>query len=125
MKVLKGFATEEGTLKFATDAIKQQKINPNHFRKIRGLNLSSLGIGTYLGSLDSETDALVELAIKDSVTSGAINVIDTAINYRFQKAERCVGRALGELFGKKLSARNEVFISTKNGYLAPDAEYER
>ena len=82
-------------------------------------------MGTYLGSLDAKTDADVEQAVKDSIASGAINVIDTAINYRFQKAERCVGRALADLFKNQIASREQVFVSTKNGYLAPDAEYRR
>jgi aryl-alcohol dehydrogenase-like predicted oxidoreductase len=122
---VKGFATETGTLKFAKDAIEQKKINPNHFRKAQGLTLTSLGMGTYLGSLDAKTDREVEHAVKDSISSGAINVIDTAINYRFQRAERCVGRALNCLFEEQVASREQVFVSTKNGYLAPDADYER
>ena len=43
-----------------------------------------------------ETDELVKNAVKQSVLSG-VNVIDTAINYRAQKAERAVGKAVSEL----------------------------
>ena len=82
-------------------------------------------MGTYLGSLDKQTDLYVESAIKESIRSGAVNVVDTAINYRFQKAERCVGKALEDLFETEIATRDQIFISTKNGYLAPDAEYER
>ncbi len=122
---MKGFAIESGTLQFAKDAVEQKKVNPSHFRKAQGLTLSSLGMGTYLGSLDAKTDLEVEQAIKDSISSGAVNVIDTAINYRFQKAERCVGRALADLFKDQVASREQIFISTKNGYLAPDVEYQR
>ena len=122
---MKEFATETGTLEFARAAIEQKKIMPSHFRKAQGLTLSSLGMGTYLGSLDTKTDLDVELAIRDSISSGAINVIDTAINYRFQRAERRVGRALNSLFEEQVASREQVFVSTKNGYLAPDADYER
>jgi len=37
-------------------------------------------------------------AIIDSVESGGVNVIDTAINYRYMKSERTVGAALKYLF---------------------------
>ena len=55
-------------------------------------------------------------AIIDSVQLYGVNVIDTAINYRSQKSERVVGAALRYLIKKGLS-RDELFISSKNGYL--------
>ena len=119
------FASKKGTLRFAQESIRIKKTSPNHFRNAQGLTLSSLGMGTYLGSLDKQTDLDVENAIKESISLGAVNVIDTAINYRLQKAERCVGNALEYLFENETSTRDQIFISTKNGYLAPDAEYER
>lgn len=36
-------------------------------------------------------------AIIDSVMSGGVNVIDTAINYRYMKSERTVGAAVNHL----------------------------
>jgi aryl-alcohol dehydrogenase-like predicted oxidoreductase len=33
-------------------------------------------------------------AIVDSVLSGGVNVIDSAINYRYMKSERTVGAAI-------------------------------
>lgn len=87
-----------------------------------GLQFTSIGMGTYLGDPDFETDRLVSDAVKESVTSGAVNVIDTAINYRFQKAERAVGKALAELFANGKLRRDQIFISTKNGYLTHDGD---
>ncbi|MFB5610234.1 MAG: aldo/keto reductase [Nitrosopumilaceae archaeon] len=115
--MISGFATNEGTSSFA----KKSGMNPKNYRVIQGLTLSNVGIGTYLGQPDSETDQLVKNAVKKSVLSG-INVIDTAINYRAQKAERSVGQALSELIDEKKIARNEVFISTKNGYVTNDGD---
>lgn len=54
--------------------------------------------------------------------SGGINVLDTAINYRCQKAERTIGAALKSLTRKYGQNRDEVFISTKNGYIPDDAD---
>ncbi len=79
-------------------------------------------MGTYLGDADDETDRRVEEAICQSVASGGINVIDTAINYRLQKAERSVGRAVERLERDRVVEREDLFISTKNGYLASDAD---
>ncbi|MDE1819013.1 MAG: aldo/keto reductase, partial [Thaumarchaeota archaeon] len=55
------------------------------------------------------------------VKSG-INVIDTAINYRAQKAERSVGKAIAELVQSGEAKREEIFISTKNGYVTNDGD---
>jgi aryl-alcohol dehydrogenase-like predicted oxidoreductase len=86
------------------------------------LLLSSLGLGTYIGAPDGPTDLAVEQAVLVCLTSGRVNVLDTAINYRHQRAERSIGRALVRLVGGGEVARDEVFVATKNGYLAPDAE---
>jgi aryl-alcohol dehydrogenase-like predicted oxidoreductase len=120
---MKNSASPSGTRYFAKHAVESKGIDSKHFREFAELELSSLGMGTYLGGLDAKTDRLVECAIVQSIESGAINVIDTAINYRYQRAERSVGRALASLISKGSISREQVFISTKNGYLAPDAEH--
>ncbi len=116
-------STSAGTLSFAREAVESKGIDRAHYREIAGLALSSLGMGTYLGALDSRTDSLVESAVVASIKSGAINVVDTAINYRYQKAERSVGRAIKSLISDGSIERGGVFLSTKNGYLAPDADH--
>lgn len=47
-----------------------------------------------MGVTDDLTDFDVYNAVKNLVLHGGINVIDTAINYRCQKAERAIGAAL-------------------------------
>ena len=115
--MINGFATPEGTANFA----KKTQADPTNFRVAKGLTLSNVGVGTYLGQPDSETDQLVKNAVKKSILSG-VNVIDTAINYRAQKAERSVGQAISELIDEKKISRNEVFVSTKNGYVTNDGD---
>ena len=68
----------------------------NYFREAQNLWLSSIGIGTYLGQPDEETDRRYTEAIVRAVELGA-NVVDTAANYRFQRSERSVGAALPQL----------------------------
>ncbi len=114
--------TAEGTRRFKERFEGRGKVAQGHFRQFGGFYFSSIGMGTYLGNPDSQTDALVAEAVKASVRSGAINVIDTAINYRFQKAEKSVGRALRQLFDSGEFSRDEIFISSKNGYLSHDAD---
>ena len=116
--MITGHVTSEGTANFAT---KNQTVEKNHYKQFLGLTLSSIGIGTYLGNADNATDILVKDAIKKSVLSG-VNVIDTAINYRSQKAERSVRKAVSELIEESKVKREELFISTKNGYVTNDAD---
>jgi len=91
----------------------------NHFRDAQNLIMSSLGIGTYLGNADDETDARYRDAVIHAVKLGA-NVIDTAANYRFQRSERSIGAALQLLTEKHGYARDEIVICTKGGYLPFD-----
>lgn len=115
--MISGFATSEGTKKFAQNS----GVNPTNFKKFQNLTLSNVGIGTYLGDADSKTDELVKNAVKQSIESG-VNVVDTAINYRSQKAERSVGKAISDLVQERKISRDQIFVSTKNGYVTNDAD---
>jgi aryl-alcohol dehydrogenase-like predicted oxidoreductase len=118
-----GSASVEGTARFRDRSVNSRRLPPEHFRKAPGeLAVSSLGLGTYIGPPDGPTDQAVEQAVLVCLTSGRVNVLDTAINYRYQRAERSIGRALARLTDRGEVQRDEVFVATKNGYLAPDAE---
>lgn len=92
-------------------------------RAAQGLTLSSLGIGTYLGNADAATDDAYTKAVVRFVERGG-NVIDTAANYRFQRSERSIGKALETLKEKGFS-RDQIIVCTKGGYLPFDAEPPR
>jgi aryl-alcohol dehydrogenase-like predicted oxidoreductase len=118
-----GLATPEGTSQFRKRGVGRRKLPPTHFREAPGgLVVSSMGLGTYLGRADGPTDLAVEQSVSLCLASGRVNVLDTAINYRYQRAERSVGRAFARAVSEKVVARSEVFVATKNGYLAPDGE---
>lgn len=119
--ILDGFASAEGTRKFAQNAI-ALGTPAGHFRAFDGLYLSSIGMGTYLGDISARDDAAVENAVYRSVKSGAVNIIDTAINYRAMKSEKSIGRALARLASEGVG-RDQVFISTKNGYITNDGDF--
>jgi aryl-alcohol dehydrogenase-like predicted oxidoreductase len=121
---LNGFATPAGTKKYVEYAIQKGKPS-SHFRIFNDLYLSSIGMGTYLGQLSLEDDNDIENAAYESIKSGAINVIDTAINYRAMKSEKSIGRALLRLIKDRVIARDQVFICTKNGYITNDGDYPR
>jgi len=112
------FATSEGTKKYA--ARFAERAAAGHFREQQGVWLSSLGIGTYLGEPDASTDQAYADAIVEAVESG-VNVIDSAINYRFQRSERSVSAAIVEL-ARRGYAREELVICTKGGFLTPDGD---
>lgn len=117
---MKGFSTKKGTLEYQNHICEEINISPSAYREFLGLKLSSLGMGTYLGTPDNKTDKLVEKAVIKSIRGG-INVIDTAINYRLQKAERAIGTALQKLSEYNIK-REQIFLSTKIGYIPGDAD---
>lgn len=110
--MLAGRATAEGTARFRDAAAAA----PGHFREaLGGVWLSSLGIGTYLGRDDAQTDALYAQSVRRALQLG-INVIDSAINYRNQRSERAVGAAIRE----SGVPRDQLVLCTKGGYLPFD-----
>jgi len=113
---LEGWATLDGTARYRERF--REVAAEDHFRKREDLWLSSIGVGTYLGNADRETDARYAEAVARAVELGA-NVIDTAANYRFQRSERSIGAALREL-SERGFARDEIVVCTKGGYLPFD-----
>ncbi|HMJ27016.1 MAG TPA: aldo/keto reductase, partial [Pyrinomonadaceae bacterium] len=115
---LDGWATSAGTERYRERF--REIADKDHFRKGQDLWLSSIGVGTYLGDADDETDSRYAEAVTRAVELGA-NVIDTAANYRFQRSERAIGAALRELTARGYG-REELVICTKGGYLPFDGE---
>jgi len=105
-------ATAEGTERYA--ARHPAWRDARFYRAVCDLQVSSLGIGTYLGAADESADHAYVSALLAAAENG-INFFDTAINYRHQRSERAVGAALGEL------ARDEIVVCTKAGFLTPGA----
>jgi aryl-alcohol dehydrogenase-like predicted oxidoreductase len=122
------FATVEGTARYRERLA--GRIDVSHFQQAAasrqaaangqadGLWLSSIGLGTYLGEPDTETSSRYGAAIGRALDLGC-NVIDTAINYRFQLSERAIGQALAQF----AIPREEVFVSTKGGYVPYDGSF--
>src|SRR5258708_10792254 len=108
-------ATPEGTKRYG-DSFTGRAAD-GHFRDVQGLVLSSLGAGTYLGQPDERTDAAYTAAIVAAVENG-INVLDAAINYRFQRSERSSGASLGQLQVKGFS-RDQPLRYTQASFLTP------
>jgi aryl-alcohol dehydrogenase-like predicted oxidoreductase len=117
-----GYATPEGTARYA--ARLQGTVAEEHFRQFQGLKISSIGLGTYLGEHDAGTDAQYRDAITRAVELGC-NLIDTAVNYRFQQSERAIGQALATLFEQGRLQRDELVIATKGGFIPFDGSPPR
>ena len=130
MTAMPGYATPEGTAKFAQASTALD----SNYKQFLNLTLSNVGIGTYLGDADANTDDMMSSAIVMSIKSG-VNVIDTAINYRAQKSERAVGRAIASMIGEEEDddndnnnnnngkvTRDQLFVCTKGGYVTNDAD---
>ncbi len=113
-----GRATAEGTA--ARRDAAEGGIAPGHYRTgTTGLVMSSVGLGTYLGDEDDAGDSLYSEAVAAATAVGC-NVIDTAINYRCQRSERAIGRAIGSAISRGRIRRDEIVIATKGGYLPFD-----
>ncbi|RMH09375.1 MAG: aldo/keto reductase [Aquificota bacterium] len=83
-------------------------------KRFLDLELSEVGVGTYLGELDEKTSEGYKEVIKRAFLDYGINVVDTAIVYRYMKSERDVGAVLKEL------GREKFVLSTKGGYIPYD-----
>ncbi len=118
--MIKGVGTLKGMENFAKRFPEASKAG--HFRKVGGAAFSSIGLGTYLGDMDDATDQKSYQATVQCVKSG-VNVIDSAINYRGQRSERVIGKVLHDLIEHNKLAREEIFLSTKGGFIPFDADY--
>jgi aryl-alcohol dehydrogenase-like predicted oxidoreductase len=90
-----------------------------HFRTLDRLVVSSIGLGTYLGDEDDQTDRRYGEAIVYAANLGC-NFFDTAINYRAQRSERVLGAALLALEREGGIPRERLVVCTKGGYIPFD-----
>jgi aryl-alcohol dehydrogenase-like predicted oxidoreductase len=86
-----------------------------YFRRFGEGVVSSIGLGTYLGEATDAVDDAYYDAVVEALESG-VNVLDTAINYRHQRSERVVGRAIDDADVD----RESVVVATKGGFIPFD-----
>ena len=55
--------------------------------------------------------------LKYQILSGGVNHIDSGHHFRWHKAEYTLGKLLSTLFQKYRVERDELFITSKQGYL--------
>ena len=88
--MIEGFATPKGTTNFARKSLARNE----NFRKIHDLTLSNVGVGTYLGNTDLETDTQ-----QKKKNSRTINPqIPNWINLECMKANEKVNEQLKTLY---------------------------
>jgi aryl-alcohol dehydrogenase-like predicted oxidoreductase len=114
--MIAGHATPEATAAYAK---RHASLPPAHWRSALGLSLSSLGMGSYLGNADPLTDGKYAAATTRALEAG-VNVLDSAINYRFQRSERNIGAGLKAAIEKGFAKREEVLLCTKGGFISGD-----
>lgn len=97
--VTQGKATLQGTQTFKDMRHTVMPVEESHFRlsKDKMFHLTSLGIGTYKGDLSPATDLKLFNAVQESVSSRAVNYIDTSINWRYMRSQRLVAAAMKSL----------------------------
>lgn len=113
--MISGAATTVGTRRYA--ARFRSGFSPDFYRQtLDRLTAASIGMGTYLGSCDDAEDERYVTILAEGIRNG-LNVLDTAINYRCQRSERAVGRALQQVIEDGVASRDEIIICTKGGYI--------
>lgn len=116
--MIAGCASSNGTASFAGRFHRNE--SAGFYRTAQDLRVSSIGLGTYLGEMDDATDRGYTESIFAAIRMG-LNFIDTSLNYRNQRSERAVGTALEDLLATGAARRDELVVSTKAGFLVPDA----
>ena len=109
------YATKEGTFAF----LKQfPRYSRDFFRFNGDYFVSSIGLGTFRKEPYREENYVINYkeAVKTAIENG-INMIDTAINYRYQVSEEEIGEALAELFIEGKVKREALVIASKAGFL--------
>jgi aryl-alcohol dehydrogenase-like predicted oxidoreductase len=113
-----GFATPEGTARFVSRFPAQAAAG--FYRNAQGINVSSLGLGSYLGEMDEATDRGYRESVLEAMRGG-LNFLDTSLNYRHQRSELSIGAALKDLLRREELKRDEFMVCTKAGFLTPNA----
>ncbi len=114
-ELIKGHATPEGTRAYV-DSLAGE-VGEGHFSEFikSRIHLSSIGVGTFPGQADVETDAQVSALVSEALQHG-VNVIDTAAHYRYGRALAAVGAGVRDAITKGVP-REAVFLVSKGGFL--------
>lgn len=116
--LVKGHATADGTRALRKQYNKSR--NETFYRPLaNGVFVSSLGLGTYLGECDDAEDSRYTASAVAALSRG-VNLLDTAINYRCQRSERALGKAIRAALDTEKIKRDEIVVCSKGGYIPLD-----
>jgi len=116
-----GWATRSGTQAYAASF--GGECGAGHYSDFLNehLKLSSLGLGTYPGEASDAADEEIARIVERALIGG-INVIDTAVHYRYGRALSAVREGLARARAAGV-AREHVFVAVKGGFvLLPEGE---
>jgi aryl-alcohol dehydrogenase-like predicted oxidoreductase len=115
LPLVEGHATRRGTETYA--ARPGARCGAGHFSDFLNLHLklSSLGLGTFPGAAADEVDAAYALNVERALAAG-INVLDTAVHYRYGRSLAAVRAGLERAFASGIE-RDQVFVVAKGGFL--------
>lgn len=110
-----GRATREGTRAYASSFGKE--CGEGHYSDFLSerLKLSSLGLGTYPGAASGAVDEEVAQIVEHALLQG-INVIDTAVHYRYGRALNAIRAGMERAMASGV-AREQLFVAVKGGFL--------
>jgi len=94
-------------------------IADTYYLPLKGFDasISRHSFDTYVGDPTTEGDFWQYNAIKLAVLNGSVNHIESSSSARRQRGERVAGAALTTLIEKYGFTRDQLFISTKQGFL--------
>ncbi|MGH8746196.1 MAG: aldo/keto reductase, partial [Burkholderiales bacterium] len=115
VRMIPGHATRAATEAYAASV--GAACAPGHYSDFlnQHLKLSSLGVGSFPGAADDATDQAVARIVERALVSG-LNVIDTAVHYRYGRALAALRAGLERAFAAGV-AREQVFVAVKGGFL--------
>ncbi|MDA8107138.1 MAG: aldo/keto reductase [Betaproteobacteria bacterium] len=113
--MIAGHATRRGTEAYAASF--GAACGAGHFSDFLNLHLklSSLGLGTFPGAATDAVDAAYAANVKRALGSG-VNVVDTAVHYRYGRSLAAVRAGLERAFAAGI-VREQVFVLVKGGFL--------
>ncbi|MDA8390340.1 MAG: aldo/keto reductase [Gammaproteobacteria bacterium] len=111
---IEGAASAQATARYA--ALQGRAFDAGHYSDFRaGLKLSAIGIGTFPGAATDAVDRSLADIVRKAVTGG-INVIDTAVHYRYGRSMTAVGAGLRRAFADGVP-REAVWVIAKGGFV--------
>ena len=109
-----GVATREATLAYSRS--RGGAFDPGHYSDFQGrIKLSAIGLGTFPGLADDDTDRAIADIVHKGLTNG-LNVIDTAAHYRYGRSLRAIGAGLRRALDDGVD-RRALWLMSKGGFV--------